>query len=57
MWTDICRANRTHILEDLEAFIGNLKNIQGLLRSEDFEAIERIFNDASTARNNWASKQ
>ncbi len=57
MWTDICRANRTHILEDLEVFIDNLKNIQSLLNSEDFEAIERIFNNASTARNNWASKQ
>ncbi len=57
MWVDICRANRGAILEDVESFIRSLENIRELLISEDYEAIQNIFDAAAIARNNWALKQ
>ncbi|MBA4740093.1 MAG: prephenate dehydrogenase/arogenate dehydrogenase family protein [Burkholderiales bacterium] len=57
MWVDICRANRSPILHDVESFILSLEKIRELLQSEDYEAVQRIFDAAAVARNNWASNQ
>jgi prephenate dehydrogenase len=57
MWVDICRANYSPILDDVESFISSLEKIRELLRSEDYEGLREIFDAAAIARNNWASKQ
>lgn len=57
MWVDICRANRGPILDDVESFISSLEKIRELLISKDYEEVQKIFDAAAVARNNWASKQ
>jgi prephenate dehydrogenase len=57
MWVDICRANYSPILNDVESFISSLEKIRELLRSENYEGLRKIFDAAAIARNNWASKQ
>jgi prephenate dehydrogenase len=57
MWVDICRANYSPILDDVETFISSLEKIRELLRSEDYQGLRKIFDAAAIARNNWASKQ
>ncbi|MDA0238300.1 MAG: prephenate dehydrogenase/arogenate dehydrogenase family protein, partial [Proteobacteria bacterium] len=57
MWVDICRANHEHIVNDVESFIASLETISELLHSGNYGELQRIFDTAAIARNNWASKQ
>jgi len=53
MWRDISLANRTALLSELDAYQQELKRLQELLKSEDGEGLEALFERASIARNNW----
>jgi prephenate dehydrogenase len=53
MWRDICAANSDRLLEELGRFSGKLAQIKKLLQSGDGEALEKLFTEARTARNEW----
>ncbi len=53
MWRDISLANRTALLSELDAYQQELKRLQELLKSEDGEGLEALFERASIARNSW----
>lgn len=58
MWRDISMANRTAILDELTAYQLELAKLHELLKSEDSEGLQNLFERASIARNNWGkSKQ
>ncbi len=57
MWRDISLANRTALLDELDAYQQELKHLQKLLQSEDGEGLEALFKRASIARNNWGESR
>ncbi|HNA68777.1 MAG TPA: prephenate dehydrogenase/arogenate dehydrogenase family protein [Rhodocyclaceae bacterium] len=56
MWRDICLANRHSLLAELDAYLGELAWLRALLASGDGPALEKVFSEASRARNEWADK-
>jgi prephenate dehydrogenase len=54
MWRDICIANRTALLAELDAYLAQLGEIRALLDSADAAALEAVFERARQARNTWA---
>jgi len=57
MWRDICLANRTALLKELEVYQAQLARLYAMLEQGDGAALEGIFNHASQARNAWALKK
>jgi prephenate dehydrogenase len=57
MWRDISLANRTALLNELDAYQQELKRLQQLLKAEDGEGLEALFERASVARNNWGESK
>jgi prephenate dehydrogenase len=53
MWRDICLANRDALLDELGAYQAALASLSQHLRSADGAALERLFEDARSARNRW----
>jgi prephenate dehydrogenase len=53
MWRDICLANRTALLKELEVYQGQLDRLHAMLGQADGAALEQIFSHASAARNKW----
>lgn len=56
MWRDICVANRHALLAELDAYLTELAYLRALLMQGDGRALERVFAEASGARNAWAEK-
>lgn len=54
MWRDISLANQPAILNELDAYIGQLTRFRALLAQKDGAAMEAIFANAQRARNDWA---
>ncbi|QXP83965.1 prephenate dehydrogenase/arogenate dehydrogenase family protein [Methylococcus sp. Mc7] len=50
MWLDICRANREPLLELLGEFEAALREVAGLIRSDDAERLYACFSEAKAAR-------
>jgi prephenate dehydrogenase len=50
MWLDICRANREPLLELLGEFETALREVAGLIRSDDAERLYACFSEAKAAR-------
>jgi prephenate dehydrogenase len=57
MWRDISLANRTALLNELDAYQQELSKLQQLLKAEDGAGLEALFERASVARNNWGESR
>lgn len=57
MWRDISLANRTALLNELDAYQQELSRLQQLLKAEDGKGLEALFERASIARNNWGESR
>jgi prephenate dehydrogenase len=55
MWRDICLANRTALLAELDAYQEQLARLHAMLESSDGAALEQVFQQARQARRQWAS--
>lgn len=56
MWRDICIANRHALLAELDAYLTELAYLRALLMQGEAKGLERLFSEASRARNEWAEK-
>ena len=57
MWRDISLANRTALLNELDAYQQELSKLQQLLKAEDGAGLQALFEHASVARNNWGESR
>ena len=53
MWRDICVANRSALIRELDAFQGELLRTRVMLASADGAALEAMFGTARRTRNAW----
>ncbi len=53
MWRDICVANRTALIKELDAYQVELMHTRMLLASADGAGLEALFGKARTTRNAW----
>jgi prephenate dehydrogenase len=54
MWRDISLANKTALLSEINAFENELSQLKQLLKNDDANGLQALFERASVARNNWA---
>lgn len=54
MWRDISLANRSALLEELDAYQSELSSLKSMLQNADAAGLEALFERASMARNAWA---
>jgi len=54
MWRDICVANRVALLQELDAYLGELARLRMMLVEGDGDGLEAVFERARRARNAWA---
>lgn len=57
MWRDICLANRDALLQELDAYQGQLNRLRVLLEQGNGAALEQVFAQASQARQAWEEKR
>lgn len=57
MWRDICMSNRQALLAELDTYLSELAWLRALLIQGDAAALERLFTQASQARNAWGANQ
>ncbi len=57
MWRDICMANRPALLEELARFESALAEARRLLEARDAAGLERLFEGARRARNDWLARR
>lgn len=50
IWVDICRLNRSYIIEHLEVLIRNMDSLRSLLEAEDYGSLEDYFTRAKKSR-------
>jgi prephenate dehydrogenase len=53
MWRDICLANRSALLAELDAYLAQLSRLREIVAAGDGAALEMLFKNASEARNTW----
>jgi prephenate dehydrogenase len=53
MWRDIALANRSALLDELDAYMAQLSHIRALLDQGDGPELEKIFGSAQAARRAW----
>jgi prephenate dehydrogenase len=53
MWRDICLANRTALLAELDAYLAELLRARVLLASADSGGLEKMFATARARRDAW----
>jgi prephenate dehydrogenase len=53
MWRDICLANRTAILKELDQYLSVAGHLRELIANEDAAGLEKAFTKASKARQAW----
>ena len=53
MWRDICLANKSAILQELDQYLVIAKALRELIAKEDLQALEKVFLKASEARKRW----
>ena len=56
MWRDICLANSTALLAELARFESVLDEARRLLEARDAAGLERLFDGARRARNDWLAR-
>jgi prephenate dehydrogenase len=57
MWRDISLANKPALLNEISAFENELAQLKQLLKNEDANGLQALFERASVARNNWAKNK
>ena len=57
MWRDICLANRTAILKELDQYLLVASHLRELIAKEDAAGLEKAFTKASQARQAWNGSQ
>jgi len=57
MWRDISLANKTALLNELEAYQAEISALQNLLKNEDSQGLQAMFEQASQARQAWQKEQ
>jgi prephenate dehydrogenase len=57
MWRDICLANRSAMLQELDAYASRLAHIRSLIEANDGAGLAEVFEHARNARTAWASTQ
>ena len=57
MWRDICLANRSALLDELDRYRAQLDGLRDALEKGDGAALEQTFDIARTARRNWADNK
>lgn len=57
MWRDISLANRSALLEELEAYQASLSQLHILLENRDAKGLQSLFEKASQTRNDWVHPQ
>ena len=57
MWRDICLANRSALLDELDRYRAQLDGLRDALDKGDGAALEQTFDIARTARRNWAENK
>lgn len=55
MWRDICIANRSALLAEVDAYVAELGRLRAHLVAGDGAALETVFAHARAARNAWAA--
>ncbi len=55
MWRDIALANRKNLSQSVDAFVGELKKFQTVLKKGDAKAVEKFFATAKDRRDNWCA--
>lgn len=53
MWRDISLANHAALLQELDAYMEQLRELRGLLAQRNGAAIEAVYANAQRARQNW----
>ena len=53
MWRDICVANRTALLAEMDRYAAKLAELRALVARGDGAALERVFAEARAARERW----
>lgn len=53
MWRDISLANHAALLGELDAYIAQLTGLRSLLAARNSDALEAIYTNAQSARQNW----
>ncbi len=56
MWRDIAIANRSAILDELQAFQKGLQQLHAALRNQDADALMQLFSHAQQSRRNWLTQ-
>lgn len=57
MWRDICLANQSALLSELDAYQMQIGRLRAALEAGDSKTLEQIFSRASAARNAWVHRQ
>lgn len=57
MWRDISLANKPALLSEISAFENELTQLKQLLKNEDAQGLQALFERASVARNTWANNK
>ena len=57
MWRDISLANKLALLSEISAFEHELTQLKQLLKNDDANGLQALFERASIARNNWAQNK
>ena len=57
MWRDISLANKTALLSELEAYQAEISALQHLLKNEDSQGLQTMFEHASQARQAWQKER
>ena len=53
MWRDMCLGNRTAILKELDQYLLIVNHLRKLVAENDGAGLEKLFNKASKARQDW----
>ena len=57
MWRDISLANKTALLSELETYQAEITALQNLLKNEDSQGLQTMFEHASQARQAWQKER
>ncbi len=57
MWRDISLANKTALLSELETYQAEISALQNLLKNEDSQGLQAMFEHASQARQDWQKER